>query len=208
MTKREFIMNELMVPGFIESMTAGGMLEETEETGKSELIFELPGQGNLWIKNVDKKKTDILYFKTGSTLSMFKRVDHIVFEHLEENIWRLHLIEMKSGVDADKWIEIKGKFRASYLVAQGIAAMLEMDIAETCMYTTYERVKFVHSSTMPSSRRVRTGTRMIRPEEEWNGGRFGLNYGERMGFKHYPIQMTRDVRGVLVGRQRVPGKRA
>ncbi len=28
---------------------------------------------------------------------------------------------------------------------------LEMDIAETYMYTTYEHVRFVHSSTMPSS---------------------------------------------------------
>jgi hypothetical protein len=45
------------------------------------------------------------------------------------------LIEMKGSVGEEKWAEIKGKFRASYLVAQALAGMLELDIAEAAMYT-------------------------------------------------------------------------
>jgi hypothetical protein len=42
---------------------------------------------------------------------------------------------MKGSVGEEKWVEIKGKFRASYLVAQALAGMLELDIAEAAMYT-------------------------------------------------------------------------
>ena len=45
------------------------------------------------------------------------------------------MIEMKGSVGEEKWAEIKGKFRASYLVAQALAGMLELDIAEATMYT-------------------------------------------------------------------------
>lgn len=45
-----------------------------------------------------------------------------------QNQWKLHLIEMKGSVGEEKWVEFKGKFRASYLVAQALAGMLELDI--------------------------------------------------------------------------------
>lgn len=65
---------------------------------------------------------------------------------------KLHLIEMKSSVGNEKWIEIKGKFRASYLLAQGIAAMLEMNIVDACMYTTFENVHL----SLPETSRARS----------------------------------------------------
>lgn len=83
---------------------------------------------------------------------------------------------MESAFDRDegsvgerKWIEMKGKFRASYLIAQAIAGMLELQISETVMYTTFEKVRFAAPDTMPSSRRTVTGKALIRMEEEWNG---------------------------------------
>ena len=66
---------------------------------------------------------------------MYKRVDHLIFERQNGNQWKLYLIEMKGSVGEEKWVEIKGKFRASYLVAQALAGMLELDIAEATMYT-------------------------------------------------------------------------
>lgn len=133
---------------------------------------------------------------------MFKRVDHIIFEHTPDDKWKLHLIEMKSSVGNDKWIEIKGKFRASYLFAQGIAAMLEMQIEETCMYTTYEKVHFSLPETMPAARRLPLGGTLVKPEEEWDGSKFGLNFGTRIRFMHNPIHMERNAEDVLTGEWR------
>ena len=130
---------------------------------------------------------------------MFKRVDHIIFERLQENNWNIHIIEMKSSVEMGKWIEIKGKFRASYLLAQGIAAMLDMDIVKVCFYTTYEKVNLQPAQEQPSARRLKVGVPQVPPREEWNGNNFGLNLGERISFLHKPVQMVRNEEGVLIG---------
>lgn len=50
--------------------------------------------------------------------------------------------EIKCG--STKWIEVKGKFRASYLVSQAIAAMLEIPLDHTYLYTTYEKNALIH----------------------------------------------------------------
>lgn len=197
--QREFIINELMIPGFIEKHNHELFLEELEESGRSELKVRLLSEENLCIANADKKKTDMLFFQTDKIKSMYKRVDHIIFEHHNSDRWRLHLIEMKGSVGEGKWIEIKGKFRASYLLSQAIAGMLELDISETFMYTTFERVQFNPSETMPTARRTRTGKPVIKMEDEWNGKDFGLNMGGRVPFIHRPIQMMRNEEGILVG---------
>ena len=123
----------------------------------------------------------------------------MTFERQCEDKWKLHLIEMKGSVGERKWDEIKGKFRASYLVAQAIAGMLEVKITETVMYTTFEKVQFAPSDTMPSARRVRSGETLVRMKDEWAGARFGLNFGERTPFIHKAIQMTRNEEGILAG---------
>lgn len=189
--KRQFIINELMVKDFIECEQNIIYLEETEDSGKSILEFRLESGDNLSIKNVDFKNTQMCFFQKNKMKSMFKRVDHIIFEHLTDNDWKLHLIEMKSSVGNEKWIEVKGKFRASYLFAQGIAAMLEMHIVDTCMYTTYENVHLSLSKTMPAARRLRLGEKQVKPQDEWNGSDFGLNFGTRIKFRHKPILMKR-----------------
>lgn len=198
-TKREFVINDLMAEDFIEAEANEICLEETEDTGKSVLELHLKSDTNFSIKNVDKKHTEMNFFQKDKSKSMFKRVDHIIFEHISDDKWKLHLIEMKSSVRNEKWTEIKGKFRASYLFAQGIAAMLEMQIEETCMYTTYENVYFALPATMPSARRLPLGEALIKPEEEWDGSKFGLNFGIRIRFMHNPIHMERNADGVLTG---------
>lgn len=197
--KREYIINELMVEDFVEWETNSVCLEENEDTGKSILTLQLASDVNLSIKNVDKKNTQLHFFQDSRSKSMFKRVDHIVFEQLEDNNWKMHLIEMKSSVGSEKWIEIKGKFRASYLLAQGIAAILEMNVVEACMYTTYEQVNLSLPETMPSVRRLPLGEKLIRPQDEWNGSNFGLNFGNRISFMHKPIQMERNAQNILQG---------
>ena len=198
-TKREFIINNLMVEDFIECEANMIYLEETEDTGRSRLDFKVMSDKNLVIKNVDKQKTELLFFRKEKEFSMFKRVDHIIFENLSGNNWRLHLIEMKSNVLVKRWSEIKGKFRASYLVAQGIAAMLEMNLVETCMYTTYEKVNLTPPDTMPAGRRLPLGENHIKPKEEWESGKVLLNFNKKIDFSHNPIQMLRNEEGILTG---------
>lgn len=131
------------------------------------LDFQVISNNNLIIRNVDKKHREIYFFQNSKIKSMFKRVDHIIFENLSDNNWKIHLIEMKSSVGNEKWNEVKGKFRASYLLAQSIATMLEMNILETCMYTTYEKVHLSFSETMPSARRLLLGNKLVSPQNEW-----------------------------------------
>ena len=68
-------------------------------------------------------------------------------------------------------------------------------------FTTYEKVDLSYKDTTPSARHMRVGEPSIRPEDEWNGGKFGLNFGERYSFIHKPIQMKRNDKDVLVGRE-------
>ena len=198
-TKREFILNELMVENFAEWEKQIIQLEEKEDTGKSVLNMKLKSDLNLCIRNVDKKHTDLYFFQNSKVKSMFKRVDHIVFEHLANDKWKIHLIEMKSSVGSEKWTEIKGKFRASYLLVQGLAAMLEMSIEDICMYTTYEKAVFSLPDTMPSARRLMLGQKQVKPQDEWNSNNVGLNFGTTINFTHKPIQMERNKENVLIG---------
>lgn len=188
-----------MKAGFAEFESEIIYLEETEETGRSKLELHCLTNENISIKNLDGKNTQLQFFQTDSMKSMHKRVDHIVFQHLSDNDWKIHLIEMKSSVGVKKWTEIKGKFRASYLLAQGIAAMLEMNIVDTCMYTTYENVNLRLPETAPAVRRLGLGLEHVRPEEEWNSEKFALNFGRRITFMHRPIEMARDEDNILVG---------
>lgn len=198
-TKREFIINDLMVEYFIERETNMIHLEETEDTGRSKLDFKVISDKNLVIKNVDKQKTDILFFRNEKELSMFKRVDHIIFENVSGNDWKVHLIEMKSNVLVKRWSEIKGKFRASYLLVQGLSAMLEMNLVEICMYTTYEKACLTPPATMPAGRRLPLGKTYVKPKDEWDSGKVVLNFNKKISFSHIPIQMQRSDEEVLIG---------
>ncbi len=101
--KREYIINDLFVKDFITEEKQEMLLVESEETGKSELNVRLKSTGNLCIANVDQKKTDFLFFRNGKEMSLYKRVDHMIFECMEQNQWKLYLIEMKGSVGEKKW---------------------------------------------------------------------------------------------------------
>lgn len=196
-SKRNYIISELMEENFIESETDQIYLEEKEDSGKSILRWKLLSNQNFSIRNVDKKNTIIHFFNEKK--GMYKRVDHIVFENLGNNDWKIHLIEMKSSVKYNKWIEVKAKFRASYLLVQAIAAILSMNIKEVRMYTTYEKCNLDIPETMPTARRLFLGQKNVDPLDEWQGTDFGLNFGERIEFMHTPIQMVRNEMDILQG---------
>ncbi len=55
-SKREFVIKDLMVSDFIVQEGRKILLEETEESGESELQVHLASEENLCIANVDKEK--------------------------------------------------------------------------------------------------------------------------------------------------------
>ena len=150
-SKREYVIKELMVEDFIERETDTICLEETEDSGRSILQIHMKSSENLSIQNIDKKNTQLHFFQTGKSKSLFKRVDHIIFEHLENDRW------------------------------------------------TYEKVCFSLPETMPVARRPHSGESLVKPEEEWSGKNFGLNFGTRIRFSHRPLHMERDAKGILKG---------
>ena len=85
--KRTFVISELMQNNFIEETEQKVLLEETEESGKSLLKVQLPNAQKIFcIKNVDKKHTDMYFFKADQKYSMMKRVElnfgeKIPFDH-------------------------------------------------------------------------------------------------------------------------------
>lgn len=197
--RRNFIIDELMVQGFIEYKDQEILLEENDEGGESELRVMLTSERNLCIANVDKKNTEFQFFQKKKEKALYKRVDHMIFERQDSDTWKLHLIEMKSNVGGNTWKEIKGKFRSSYLFAQAIAGILELTISETVMYTTFEKVQLIPSETTPTARRPRTGEPVVKMQEEWDGHHFVLNFGEWIPFLHIPVLMVRNEKGVLEG---------
>lgn len=193
----KFIIDKFLSENFFEKVERSYKLVEDEESGKSELIWECNNENNKCISNFDKKKTDLLFFKRDKKLHLFKRVDHVVFELNEKQRWNVHLIEMKSGVDGDNWTRIKGKFRVSYLTIKAIAAILDLEIEQFYFYTTYEQVSLVNKKEDTITRKKHLGKEAIKPEDEWNGSKFGLEIGERLRFLHKPIPMVK-VGGILV----------
>jgi len=174
-------------------------LTENEPSGKSKLDWVCKNKENSCISNFDKKRTDFLFFKTDASLHLYKRVDHVVFEINQHQTWDVHLIEMKVGVESsEKWTEIKGKFRASYLTIKAIAGILDLETKNFYFYTTYEHASFMSEKENTATRKMPIGKKVTRPEDEWAGGKFGLNIGDRLPFKHTPLKMLRNDDGVLV----------
>lgn len=203
-TYREYVMNDFCIEHFFEFKggSDGFLLQETDEGGETLLHFKVNGANTVAIPNCDKKKTLLDFLRTDKALSLNKRVDHIVLEERDNNQWIVHLIEMKSSVSsAEKWTEIKGKFRASYLFVQTLCAMLHMELAEVRMYTTYEKVTLNYKPENLICRRPRVGDKEATPQQEWDGEKFTLRFGVdcRLPFRHTPILVVRNQDEILEG---------
>lgn len=141
-----FMKEKILVDNFFELDCSEYILEESEETGKSKLKVQCENKNCLCIKNLDKKKTDLLFFKQtcfndvtekSYNTYLFKRSDHLIIQCLENNDCNLHIIEMKTGMESTgKLYEVKGKFRATLLFAKGLLAILELNLKHVYMYTT------------------------------------------------------------------------
>lgn len=163
---RKYVMENYFIKDFWSKKNGvnGFRLQENAKGGASELYFKVQGENSVAICNIDQKNTSFNFFIQGKTFFLQKRVDHVVLESQVDGTWVAHLIEMKSSVSTvEKWLEIKAKFRASYLCMQAICAMLHMKIGKVCMYTTYENVTWKCLSENMISRKTRVGEKLYDP---------------------------------------------
>lgn len=190
-----FIMDQYFLP-----MSNFYLLKEEKDSGKSDLKLSI-NNDNLCIYDFDNKKK-CAFLRTEKKYGMQKSVDHIIFENCSDE-WKLHLIEMKSGVGYKTWLEsIKPKVRTSYFTALAIADFMGIHIplSNVQAYTTYEIDKFSHEANT-RSRVSPLGYAARDPKtDEWEKGRMFLQIGEEIVIPHTKIQMTKNPEtGVLEG---------
>ena len=195
----DYIIQNFIVDDFFDAVNIEYKLIENEDGGKSELNWICKNEISMCISNFDNKKTDFKFLKSNESLHLSTRVDHVVFELNQNQKWDVFLIEMKTTIGSRTWNKVKGKFLASYLVTKAIAAIIDFEIENFYFYTTYEKASWGHKEEDPAEKKPHSGQLVLRSEEEWSGGRFGLNIGdERLAFKHTPIQMIRTTADVLI----------
>lgn len=191
-----FIMEQYFLP-----MNSKYHLREEKESGKSDLSVTIKNT-NLCIYDFDNKKK-CGFLRTDKKIGMQKSVDHILFEEYTDK-WRVHLIEMKSGVGYKTWLEaIKPKVRTSYFTALAIADFLGIQIKDVIAYTTYENEHFseVQNAANPKAMVPALGVAARNPlEDEWNKDCMYINLGEEKKIPHKRIKMKKNVStGVLEG---------
>lgn len=200
-TRVRFALDNFIAENYFLEMSNLYHLKEEQDSGKSDLTLIIANE-NLCIYDFDSKGK-CQFLRTDKKSGMQKSVDHIIFEKCQGG-WRLHLIEMKSGVGYKKWIEsIKPKVRTSYFTALAIADFLGIKIGDTIAYTTYENDKFEDVNNLANPRTLvpflgqaaRDANR-----DEWKKDRIILNVNGEFVIPHKKIQMQRNsVTGVLEG---------
>ena len=201
-TRVKFALENFIAEDYFLKMSNLYHLREEQDSGKSDLTLMISND-NLCVYDFDHKgKCNFL--RTDKKSGMKKSVDHIIFEK-DSDSWKLHLIEMKSGVGYKTWLEsIKPKVRTSYFTAFAIADFLGIKIRDTIAYTTYESDKFDDSSNYTNLRALVPPLGFVARDankDEWKKDRIILNVDGELIIPHMKIQMRRNTStGVLEGK--------
>lgn len=172
-------------------------LIEEEDTGRSQLDVSFPTTSNiLCLPNYDNKHR-CEFLSWPEKHGMRKCVDHVFLYKASSGKWVILLIEMKTSVGDNTWIDIKKKVRASILNIKALAAVLDLPIERFLVYTTYENLLFKNPSPEnPVERKQHLGVPSTK-EDEWDQERIKINLlnPSRDEFHHTGIQMNRQVIG-------------
>lgn len=168
-------------------------LTEEAEEGLSllDVSFSAGSADILCISNYDKKKRCEFLSET-SRDGMRKCVDHALLVKQPSGKWIVHLIEMKSSIGNETWINIKQKVRASILNIKALAAVLDLPIDTFLIYTTYKELVFGNKAPEnPIERKAALG-RADMKKDEWDRERILINLLEdrRSEYHHTGIQMA------------------
>jgi hypothetical protein len=195
----KFAIDNFIIDNYFLPMKNIYELKETADSGKSVLKVNIENE-NICIEDYDNKPKCV-FTREDKKYCMRKSVDHVLLLNDNDN-WILHLIEMKSSLGNRTWIEVKGKFRASYLNMKALCEFLGISLSSVCTYTTFEKESFntIQNLADPKTILPMLGEKAIDPKkDEWDKNIVTLNFGEGISFPHKSVKMTRNPNGELVG---------
>lgn len=138
-------------------------IDEKREQGRADLTLNLQNPCILF-RGLENHKLG--YFRNQ------KCADHVLFEQ-KDNVWILHIFEMKRSVGEKEWKTIKEQFRGAIQNALALAGVLDItvDLNKVCVYSVYRNDK-LNDVSNPVKLRYQMHDREQRKREEdcqdWN----------------------------------------
>lgn len=172
------------------------ILEEFKENGKSRLTVNIGSANNICVKNYDNKNR-CCFLRKEKKYGMCKCIDHFIII-CQNDKWNLYMFEMKTSIGSKSWMDIKEKYRASYLNILALCIFLNIHIDAVYACTTFNKTKFYSAESNPdiSSLKIPLGyspSELKTSEEEWNADTVKINLGYKtISFIHKKIQMKKD----------------
>ena len=200
----KFAIDNFIEEGYFLDESSSYVLTEEAKGGRGELRVDVSATDNLCIAHFDEKHR-CSFLRSDSKHSMGKCSDHILFTQ-NNHRWELVIIEMKSQIDENRLIEIRGKTRSTYLNALAIATFLGISISNVFVITTYEQDNPIRSpmnTTNPALFKMPLGKIPENdPIYDWFHDIISIDIGEetRKRFRHAKVKMERHAeRQILVG---------
>ncbi len=171
---------QLMEPALVESSDKCLYLTEKGE-GKAELEVRLCNDCIL-IRNLENNKLE--YFKNK------KCADYVMFES-KDDIWKVHIFEMKRTVKEETWEkEIKKQFCGAMQNVLAFSGVLGIEIEDIVLHTVYRNDK-INDTANPV--RQHPGIRhKSRSMTDWNDEEISLVFLDKKRFKHDKIKLKID----------------
>jgi hypothetical protein len=158
-------------------------LIESLESGKMELEVQISNP-YLVIKKIEDHK-----------LSIFKNqkcADHIVFEYVENNIWKVHILEMKRSVRISNWDHIILQFEGALRNALAINGFFEhTSIQDIQLYTVFLHDK-IQPEQNPNSIELHLRPGMPLKKNAWNE-KFLTILNRKLSHEKIEMEMIDDI---------------
>lgn len=158
-------------------------LQENDEQGKADLALNLQNPC-IMFKDMEHKKLE--YFKNE------KCADYVLYEQCE-NIWKVHIFELKRTISQKHWMHMKEQFKGAMQNSLAIAGFLgiEVKLEDMYCYSAYRNDK-LNDYSNPARLRYQmhhhSGDTAL-PEgcEDWNEQEVRLDFLDQEKFVHNKI---------------------
>ncbi|MDE7201695.1 MAG: hypothetical protein K2O91_07280 [Lachnospiraceae bacterium] len=167
----------LIEPGLVQRSNTSLHLTEKGE-GQADLEVRLISECIL-IRNHENNKMQYFINK--------KCADYVMFESIDD-IWRVHIFEMKKTVNEEKWEnEIKHQFHGAMQNALAFSGVLGVEIADIVLHTVYRNDK-INDMANPVRQHLCTHRKSI-SGTDWNDSEISLEFLDKKRFKHDKIKL-------------------
>lgn len=187
--------DEMIVSGYFLAEQQQYVLKELDEKGYSELTVSVKGT-NLCIESYDKKLR-CAFAKQDKKYGMTMCVDHVLFVMDSEEHWKVYLIEMKTGMGNETFLDVKKKVRANYFSIKALCTYLGIELSDKDIevYVTYSsRSSNVtpNETPNPATLKAMIGERYTGVmQSEWNKDRIVLQNPEQHEFVLHKVEMQK-----------------